>query len=484
MTDKSGGGGWFGGGANKGQQSTWRDYRRRMEQAVMQRIAGTDDGYDVNVRNIEREIAIFEDAKKQLSQIRHETTRVFNAQVSAFTAQQGMKHMRENEGAFGSAVYNALMTPASASAFRKCFNTNVIKLEMQMEKLFTQIDELKARRDNCVVNYQHHKRKFDAAEERLATAMGTTKKQDRIEELRQDVLAREKKRDDAVYVLKETTTHLLRKLELAQEAFPLLEVHLAKGVAAAHIAYCEMTLFAFQWSMERFAHANNGSGDDADYMSGGAQTPRPGDNVIREMVRCASGPKNAAQPQFLMDIAQELTADTSVDIAEAAPPPKIATGVMLKPQSEGANGAVFGISLDSMPGADAPEIVTNCIAYLDARALYTKGLFRVPGNNEIIQQMRTDFDEGQEVEFTEPIGVNDVGAIFKLYFRLLPEPLVPHKHFHTFLNATKDERSFPRVIKEAIQGDFKPVNRTVMRLLLAFLSRVERLRTVNMMTNG
>eukprot|EP00975_Prorocentrum_lima_P046770 9776273-Prorocentrum_lima.AAC.1 len=74
-------------------------------------------------------------------------------------------------------------------------------------------------------------------------------------------------------------------------------------------------------------------------------------------------------------------------------------------------GAVFGRPLEQKDGT--PQLVVDCIAYLDAYGLYEKGLFRVPGNAERINDMKQTFDAGEQVVFEPPVEVNDVGAIFK-----------------------------------------------------------------------
>lgn len=43
--------------------------------------------------------------------------------------------------------------------------------------------------------------------------------------------------------------------------------------------------------------------------------------------------------------------------------------------------------------------------FLDAQGLYVPGLFRVPGNMEIIRDLKARFDSGDHVEFDERVSV-------------------------------------------------------------------------------
>eukprot|EP00968_Pinguiococcus_pyrenoidosus_P009365 scaffold731_cov261-Pinguiococcus_pyrenoidosus.AAC.111 len=267
---------------------------------------------------------------------------------------------------------------------------------------------------------------------------------------------------------------------------PKVEQHVALGLAATHIAMAEASLFSFDFSLEschmpaedgagagaRGPHAALGEDDDP---SAAASPRAAASDEVRKVIEGLKGKTSGpATPEFLNKLADELLVDTTPQMRHRP----TMVGTMLKETVEA--GAVFGRPLEQKDGT--PQLVVDCIAYLDAYGLYEKGLFRVPGNAERINDMKQTFDAGEQVVFEPPVEVNDVGAIFKLYFRLLPEPLIPSAHFHEFLDATKEQDKFASAVKSIVDASFPTINRGVLRLLLAFLSRVERLESVNMMT--
>ena len=59
------------------------------------------------------------------------------------------------------------------------------------------------------------------------------------------------------------------------------------------------------------------------------------------------------------------------------------------------------------------------------------GLFRVAGNKDAIDLIRVQYEEGDgEVKLEE---VHDVAGVFKLYLRMLPEPLIPYAQYDAFI---------------------------------------------------
>jgi len=444
----------------------------------MQKIQGTDTEHDINIRNLDHHVDQFHHVKESHGIIKKQLTHLFNAQNAVFDAEKALTHMRSEEGV-ASAVVTALTTPTTALCYRKGFKQHVVEPLAQMETLFAQIDQLIKDRSEYLLDYTHHKRKLEAQEERLAAAMQNGKKAEKVEELKEEVAQREARKDDAAYVLREASSHLTRKIELCIELLPLMEEFVSKGVAATYIAMSEASLSAFEWSLERFYHAEDDK-EQRPTLQGvvgeGSTTPRPGGTEIRNMIKAASGKGSAPMPGFMVKLNDELNTDCHIDKPSHS---KISlSGPMLKETVEA--GAVFGRSLSGI--SEPPKLVIDCIGYLDTCGLYQKGLFRVPGNAETINNMKAALDAGEDVHFSPPIGVNDVGAIFKLYFRLLPEPLIPSAHFHDFLDATKDQANFAAKVKAIIDESFPPINRKILRLLLAFLSRVERLESTNMMS--
>ncbi|CAN0537119.1 unnamed protein product, partial [Ectocarpus sp. 12 AP-2014] len=126
-------------------------------------------------------------------------------------------------------------------------------------------------------------------------------------------------------------------------------------------------------------------------------------------------------------------------------------------------------------------MVWMVVRFLDANGLYVPGLFRVPGNTEKIQQLKSTFDAGEHVEFDERIhDVHEVATLLKMYFRELPEPVVPTAFYHPMLEAS-DLPEFVETVRVLV-AQLPEINRTCVRLLFAFLLRVSLLSAENLMT--
>ncbi|CAN0336530.1 unnamed protein product, partial [Ectocarpus sp. 4 AP-2014] len=86
--------------------------------------------------------------------------------------------------------------------------------------------------------------------------------------------------------------------------------------------------------------------------------------------------------------------------------------------------------------------------------------------------------------------VHEVATLLKMYFRELPEPVVPTAFYHPMLEASvkasrfwchKDLPEFVETVGVLV-AQLPEINRTCVRLLFAFLLRVSLLSAENLMT--
>jgi len=145
---------------------------------------------------------------------------------------------------------------------------------------------------------------------------------------------------------------------------------------------------------------------------------------------------------------------------------------------------VFGVVITS----ETPVVVCDCIAFLRAQGLYTEGVFRIPGQQDVVDALKFRYvqeNPDEDVLSSIPCDVNDVATLLKSYFRWLPEPAVPYANYDELLStcrtpkASKEE--LENAVFDAVENIITP-NRECICLLLQFLREVAQFERVNKMS--
>lgn len=64
-----------------------------------------------------------------------------------------------------------------------------------------------------------------------------------------------------------------------------------------------------------------------------------------------------------------------------------------------------------------------------------QGIFRLSGGAATVQQLRKDFDKGEDVSLNTIEDPHIVAGLLKLFLRELPEPVFPFDHYHELIEA-------------------------------------------------
>ncbi|NWR39943.1 RHG25 protein, partial [Tachuris rubrigastra] len=80
-----------------------------------------------------------------------------------------------------------------------------------------------------------------------------------------------------------------------------------------------------------------------------------------------------------------------------------------------------------------PILVQKCAEFIREHGLSEEGIFRLPGQDNLVKQLRDAFDAGERPSFDRDTDVHTVASLFKLYLRELPEPVVPWTQYEDFL---------------------------------------------------
>nr|XP_021515447.1 rho GTPase-activating protein 24 [Meriones unguiculatus] len=91
----------------------------------------------------------------------------------------------------------------------------------------------------------------------------------------------------------------------------------------------------------------------------------------------------------------------------------------------------------------APMLVEQCVDFIRQRGLKEEGLFRLPGQANLVKELQDAFDCGEKPSFDSNTDVHTVASLLKLYLRELPEPVIPYAKYEDFLSCatllSKDE---------------------------------------------
>uniref|UniRef100_A0AAR2J026 SLIT-ROBO Rho GTPase activating protein 3 n=1 Tax=Pygocentrus nattereri TaxID=42514 RepID=A0AAR2J026_PYGNA len=135
-------------------------------------------------------------------------------------------------------------------------------------------------------------------------------------------------------------------------------------------------------------------------------------------------------------------------------------------------------------GQPIPLVVESCIRYINLYGLQQQGIFRVPGSQVEVNDIKNSFERGEDplIDDQSDHDINSVAGVLKLYFRGLENPLFPKERFLDFISTIKLESSAERV--HHIQQIIVTLPRTiiiVMRYLFAFLNHLSQYSDENMM---
>uniref|UniRef100_A0A3B5BIA4 Rho GTPase activating protein 22 n=1 Tax=Stegastes partitus TaxID=144197 RepID=A0A3B5BIA4_9TELE len=103
-------------------------------------------------------------------------------------------------------------------------------------------------------------------------------------------------------------------------------------------------------------------------------------------------------------------------------------------------GGIFGQRLEDTVQYEkkfgprlAPLLVEQCVDFIRDRGLDEEGLFRMPGQANLVKELQEAFDCGDKPLFDSNTDVHTVASLLKLYLRELPEPVIPFSKYEDFL---------------------------------------------------
>ncbi|XP_028599485.2 rho GTPase-activating protein 24 isoform X2 [Podarcis muralis] len=133
----------------------------------------------------------------------------------------------------------------------------------------------------------------------------------------------------------------------------------------------------------------------------------------------------------------------------------------------------------------APMLVEQCVDFIRLRGLKEEGLFRLPGQANLVKELQDAFDCGEKPLFDRNTDVHTVASLLKLYLRELPEPVIPYAKYEDFLACAKllskeEETGLNELVKQV--KSLPPVNFNLLKYICRFLDEVQSYSGVNKMS--
>ncbi|CAM4558568.1 unnamed protein product [Caretta caretta] len=155
-------------------------------------------------------------------------------------------------------------------------------------------------------------------------------------------------------------------------------------------------------------------------------------------------------------------------------------------------GGIFGQKLEDTVRYEkryghrlAPMLVEQCVDFIRLRGLKEEGLFRLPGQANLVKELQDAFDCGEKPSFDSSTDVHTVASLLKLYLRELPEPVIPYAKYEDFLSCAKllskeEETGVKELVKQV--KSLPPVNYNLLKYICRFLDEVQSYAGVNKMS--
>ncbi|XP_015666782.1 rho GTPase-activating protein 25 [Protobothrops mucrosquamatus] len=155
-------------------------------------------------------------------------------------------------------------------------------------------------------------------------------------------------------------------------------------------------------------------------------------------------------------------------------------------------GVVFGQQLgDTMMYEQrfgqhqVPILVEKCAEFIRKNGLMEEGVFRLPGQDNLVKKLRDAFDAGERPSFDQDTDVHTVASLLKLYLRELPEPVIPWSQYEGFLLCgqlltSEEGKGHPQLVKQL--AHLPQDNYNLLSYICRFLHEVQQSSDTNKMS--
>uniref|UniRef100_A0A8C8AHM5 Family with sequence similarity 13 member A n=1 Tax=Otus sunia TaxID=257818 RepID=A0A8C8AHM5_9STRI len=160
----------------------------------------------------------------------------------------------------------------------------------------------------------------------------------------------------------------------------------------------------------------------------------------------------------------------------------------LNKQRDKACPKVFGVSLlelqqQGLSKNGIPIVVWNIVEYLTQHGMTQEGLFRVNGSMKMVEQLRLQYERGEEVELVKDGDVYSAASLLKLFLRELPDGIITsalHPRFIQLYQDTRNDMQKESNLKELLK-ELPDAHYCLLKYLCQFLIKVAEHHVENRM---
>ncbi|XP_030922297.1 protein FAM13A isoform X2 [Geospiza fortis] len=152
---------------------------------------------------------------------------------------------------------------------------------------------------------------------------------------------------------------------------------------------------------------------------------------------------------------------------------------------------VFGVSLlelqqQGLSKNGIPIVVWNIVEYLTQHGMTQEGLFRVNGSMKMVEQLRLQYERGEEVELVKDGDVYSAASLLKLFLRELPDGIITsalHPRFIQLYQDSRNDMQKESYLKELLK-ELPEAHYSLLKYLCQFLVKVAEHHIENRMNLG
>ncbi|XP_018551974.1 active breakpoint cluster region-related protein isoform X1 [Lates calcarifer] len=158
------------------------------------------------------------------------------------------------------------------------------------------------------------------------------------------------------------------------------------------------------------------------------------------------------------------------------------------PSSAAQEQPVFCVPIETVAqqeGVLVPHVVRCCVEEVERRGMAEVGIYRISGTTSEISMLKAAFNSNlrEAVTRLRSAEVNAVSGVLKLYFRELPEPLIPTELFQSLARTLDIQDMDSRLVSMlSLLQSCPDANRHTFLYLIRHLQRISERQDINKMS--